>query len=235
MKTLILGLLPFAVLSTRVVAATFSVNQTIPDNDINGLLSVGLVSGTGISSLGDVNVWLRISGGYNGDLQVTLSHGSGYSVLLNRVGRTAGDSYGYTDEGFSSTFMLNDEAANGDVHDYRYTLFGDDSVALNGDLDGVWAPDGRATDPSQVVDTDPRSAMLISFIGSEADGEWFLHAVDLGPGGESTLVSWGLEFSETAEAPGSGGSPVPEPSTWILGMFTTLTLVARLRRANRRA
>ncbi len=243
MKTHLLGLFAAALVSGRVdaaVTASFDVGEIIPDFDANGLVDVGLVSGSGIANLGDVNVWFEVAGGFTGDLLVTLSHGADYAVLVNRPGRTVTELLGYADEGFSSTFLLSDQALNGDVHGYRQVLFGDPSVPLGGDLDGTWAPDGRTTDPGLVLDTDARTALLSGFNGAGADGEWVLHLADLAPGGQGVLVRWGLDFlgvgeTETENQGGGGGnSVVPEPATWALGAVTMLGILGGLNRRRRR-
>ena len=63
------------------------VNKTITDNNPFGVTDERTISGSAIDEIGQVNVFLNISGGFNGDLYVTLNHSSGYSVLLNRVSR----------------------------------------------------------------------------------------------------------------------------------------------------
>lgn len=144
------------------------------------------------------------SGGFNGDLYVTLVHGSGYSVLLNRVGRTADAPFGYSDSGLSSVTFSSD--APGDIHLYREFLFSNPSTPLGGPLTGTWLPDGRATDPDSVLGTDPRTATLDSFLGDSPNGEWTLFLADLSPGGETKLQSWSIAIT----------TAVPEPSSAAL-------------------
>src|SRR5688572_10580263 len=76
---------------------TFTENQSIPDG-AQGITLNQPVSG-GPTEIADLNVYLDITGDFNGDLFVTLTHDSGYSVLLNRVGKTASNSFGYPDPG----------------------------------------------------------------------------------------------------------------------------------------
>ena len=64
---------------------------------------------------------LKITGTFNGDLFCYVTHSSGYSVLLNRVGRTAGNAFGYDDPGLDVLF--DDDAVN-DVHGYRQIVTG---------------------------------------------------------------------------------------------------------------
>ena len=120
----------------------FVVNSVIPDANPNGVASAKMITSP-ITSVTDVNATLHVTGGWNGDLYAYVTHSSGFSVLLNRVGRRGTDAIGYGDAGFNVT--LDDQAANSDIHVYRFTLFGDHSTPVGGPLTGTWAPDGRAT------------------------------------------------------------------------------------------
>jgi subtilisin-like proprotein convertase family protein len=193
------------------VITNYTVNLPIPDNNASGVTSTKDFSSS-ISRIGDVNVTLKINGNFNGDIFGYLSHGSGYSVLLNRVGRVAGNDLGYGDGGVNIT--LDDTASNGDIHIYRLKLSGSHSTALGGPLSGLWSPDGRTADPALVRDTDPRGAFLSSFYNTDPNGKWTLFLADLAPGGTSTLESWGLEITT-----------IPEPANWalmVLGGFVLL-------------
>src|SRR5947207_2556934 len=156
---LISNLLTLSVLSALTAQADLfqqTVNTAIPDGNPTGLSSTIDVQGLG-NQLEDITVSLDISGGFNGDLYAYLSHGStGFAVLLNRAGKTAADSFGYSDPGFH--IVLSD-AASLDIHTY----------GGNGDLPltGTWQPDGRNVDPQLVLDTSPRTAQFNSFIGSD--------------------------------------------------------------------
>jgi len=179
---------------------TFSgINAPIPDGNANGYQNSQTLSGIGNQEniITDVNVRLNVSGGYNGDLYVYLTHSSGFSVLLNRVGRTAGNSFGYSDPGFNVTF---DDAASTDVH-----VYGGNG---NNVLTGTWQPDARNVDPATVTDASTRSAFLNSFVGLDPNGTWTLFIADLSSGDQSTLVDWGLDITA-----------VPEPVTSALLMF----------------
>ncbi|MEY2410374.1 MAG: hypothetical protein QOF48_3044, partial [Verrucomicrobiota bacterium] len=181
----------FVVTVNLVDATNYTVNATIPDNNANGYASTKAVA-TQIGRVTDVNVRLNISGGYNGDLYAYLVHESGYSVLLNRVGRRAADPLGYSDTGFNLT--IDDQASNGDVHAYRLQQFGNQTTPLAGALTNSWAPDGRSTDPAVVLDTDARTEMLSSFNGLNPNGDWTLFIADLGVLDTATLVSWSLDL-----------------------------------------
>ncbi len=178
------------------ISYTFSdINAPIPDGNANGYQNSQTLSGFGIqeSYITDVNVRLNISGGYNGDLYVYLTHSSGFSVLLNRVGRTGDSPFGYSGSGLNVTF---DDAASSDVHNN------------NNVLTGTWQPDARNVDPATVTDLSSRSAFLDAFNGLDPNGTWTLFIADLSGGGQSTLVDWGLDITA-----------VPEPVTSALLVF----------------
>src|SRR5206468_1563155 len=52
-------------------------------------------SSSSITAIGSLTVSLNISGEFNGDLYAYLRHDSGFSILLNRPGRTADSPSGY--------------------------------------------------------------------------------------------------------------------------------------------
>ncbi len=202
--------------SAATLAVSFdNLNAPIPDGSALGLNDQRLISTTSTILL-SLSVTLNLTGGFNGDLYVQLTHDSGFSVLLNRVGRDAANVIGYTDSGFNVSF--NDAAPAGDVHTYRTIATGNAATPLAGPLTGTWAPDGRATDPANVVTADARTAMLGSFIGVNPNGVWTLFIADLDGGGVSTLNSWSLN----AEV-------VPEPSG-LMALSASLILWSAQRR-----
>ncbi|MDB6016994.1 MAG: hypothetical protein JWR19_1483 [Pedosphaera sp.] len=150
-------------------------------------------------SITDLQVTLQISGGFNGDIYGYLVHDGGFAVLLNRSGRTSGNSTGYGDSGFNITLS---GSALYDIHNYQ------NITGAVSPLTGTWAPDGRFIDPSLVLDTDPRTALLSSFNGGDPSGDWTLFLADLDFGGQATLQNWTLTVTA-----------VPEPSSWILGFL----------------
>jgi subtilisin-like proprotein convertase family protein len=212
---LTLGLLANAAAQTNYYVQT--VNTPVPDDNPTGLTSSIDVSGsTGL--ILDITVGLNISGGANGDLYAFLTHGpSSFAVLLNRVGKTEEDPFGYDDAGFS--ILLNEYAAL-DIHNYG----GNGGAPIT----GIWQPDGRYVDPQLVLDTDARTATLSSFTNQFANGTWTLFVSDLATSRQSTLQSWSLTIS----------TAVPEAATAQLaavgaGLLLTRSLRRRWFRAHR--
>src|SRR5262249_51466038 len=123
---------------TSVTTTNFIDGRTIPDASASGVASTRYVS-TLITSMTDLNVTLKITGTCNGVLYAYLTHSSGRTVLLNRVGRRASNSLGYGDDGMNVTFDDNDTHTN-DVHLYRLDLTGNNGLPLTGPLTGTWRP-----------------------------------------------------------------------------------------------
>ena len=184
---------------------TFSVNQLVPDANVNGLFMTTNLSITG-GTISDVTVSLDITGGYNGDLYGFLSGpNGGFAVLLNRVGvSNNASSFGYGNHGFD--IVLSDSAAN-DVHYYQSA---GGLLNGNGQLTGTWVPDGRNIDPKSapsLFGSTAPSALLGSFNGTDPNGGWTLFLADLSVGSQSQLLSWSLDIIT-----------VPEPSVWAFGI-----------------
>lgn len=164
--------------------------------------------------IGSLSVTLNMRGGFNGDIYAQLTHASGFSVLLNQVGARLTDPLGYSDSGFAVT--ISDNAISGDIHNYRFALFGSQDVPLDGPLLGNWAPDGRPLGSELNPSDSARTRRLSSFSGLPADGAWTIFLLDQSSGGEATLQSWGLQIQ-----------PVPEPTTVSLLVLGTLIFAAR--------
>jgi hypothetical protein len=182
------------------IVVTSSPNALIPDGDQLGLVEMIDLS-TSITSISDVSLTLNISGGYDGDYYAYLRHtdlsGTGFSVLLNRVGETAANSYGSSDSGFNVTLS---DAASGNIHD---------ASAGGAVLTGTYQPDGRnispLSNPTTLATTIP-STLLSSFNGMDANGQWQLFIADVSSGSIGTLTSWGITVTENATAVPDGGS-----------------------------
>jgi subtilisin-like proprotein convertase family protein len=189
---------------------SFTVNQTIPDNDQTGFADTHLINGES-TYLDALQLTLNISGGYNGDLYAyvfftnSVQQSSAFSVLLNRPGRTASDDSGYSDSGMNITF--DDQAPNGDIHVYQTLL-----DPHGGILTGFWQPDARNVHPDFSFDTTARTADLSGFTGLNPNGSWTLFVADNSALGVATLQSWQITMV------------VPEPTTLSLATFSAFLL-----------
>ena len=182
-----------------------NLNRPLPDGSANGLAEFRTVT-SAIRSLTSVRVKLKVAGEFNGDLYGYLTHGSGFTVLLNRPGRTAAAAAGYDDSGLDVTF---DAAAATDIHIYRTAV----TPPAGSPLTGQWQPDSRAANPDTVTDATARTALMNSFANLDANGEWVLFLADLESGGTNQLVGWELELT-------GRGTPVitwPEPADITYG------------------
>jgi subtilisin-like proprotein convertase family protein len=193
---------------------SFTPNVAIPDGPSYGVADIHTISSS-ILNISSVEVTLNISGEYNGDLYGYLQHDSGFVVLLNRVGKTASNPYGYADTGFAVT--LSTSGAN-DVHNYQNFF---PSYNGSGQLTGTWQPDGRNADPSVVLDTSPRNTSFSSFNTLDANGDWTLFLADVYYGGTNWLNSWSLSLSGEI-------TPVPEPVNIALAVFAVLAVGHRV-------
>jgi subtilisin-like proprotein convertase family protein len=166
----------------------------IDDGNPSGLANTQAIT-SAITDIQSLTATLSISGTFNGDLYAYLVHGSGFAVLLNRSGSTAANSFGYDDDGFDVTF---DDLAPVDIHDYQDST----TPAAATPLTGTWRPDGRETDPDLVLDTDPSTATLGSFVTGDANGDWTLFVADLSGGEAHTLEAWSLTITGIPEPGG---------------------------------
>jgi subtilisin-like proprotein convertase family protein len=167
---------------------TFTTNRLVPDGNAAGLSDVRNIN-SAIGNITSLSVSFQLTGEFNGDLYVYLRHSSGFTVLLNRPGKTSGNPAGYADNGFNVTFQ--DGAANGDVHLYQNVT----TPAAGSPLTGAWQPDGRTNDPATVTDAAARTTALSSFNGLNAAGEWTLYVADLQSGGTNMITQWSLQIT----------------------------------------
>ncbi len=173
------------------ITETFSftgLNRPIPDGNAAGLSHVTNLT-SAISCITSVKVRLHVAGEFNGDLYGYVTHSNGFTVLLNRPGRTAANAAGYDDAGLNITF--DDAAANGDVHLYQSVV----TPSIGVPLTGSWWPDGRNVDPGVVTDATNRTTSLAVFNNLAASGGWTLYLADLESGGTNLLASWELEIT----------------------------------------
>ncbi len=171
---------------------TFTTNRVVPDGNYSGMSDVQTIT-SGIGSIGSIKVRLKVNGEFNGDLYGYLRHSSGFTVLLNRPGKTAANPIGYGDSGLE---IILDDASLNDLHTYQTVTTPPDGTPLT----GTWMPDGRKVDPDLVTDADPQSTSLRNFSGLDASGQWTLYLVDAQSGGTNMLVEWGLDITGTANS-----------------------------------
>ena len=189
------------------VGPTWNVSTAIPDNDDVGLTDTRNISPSGITGIESVTLTLNLTGGWNGDLFAYVVHGSGFSVLLNRPGRSVSNPDGSATVGMSIAF---DDSAVSDIHT---------AIPMSGgSVTGTYQPDGRTTDPHFTLNTDARPAMLSAFTGLDPSGSWTLFIADQSPGAQSTLQSWSLTITG-----------IPEPSTALLAALGCIPLMQRRR------
>lgn len=183
--------LPSTAAAAVIWTDTWNVATKITDDDAAGYSDTRTPSFSPGMVISKVTVTLNFSGGWNGDLYAYLTNGSGFAVLLNRPGRSAGQEDGSDTSGMSVTF---DDAALFDLHD-RIDLLG-------GSVTGTWQPDARDVNPLTVVTGDVRTAFLSSLNGQSASGPLTLFVADLSAGEVSTLDSWSMTVSAVPEPGG---------------------------------
>src|ERR1017187_8492662 len=77
---------------------TFTTNRLVPDGNFSGLSDVRTVT-SAVGNISSLKVRLKVTGEFNGDLYAYLRNTNGFVVLLNRVGKTTANPYGYGDSG----------------------------------------------------------------------------------------------------------------------------------------
>jgi subtilisin-like proprotein convertase family protein len=222
LTTAIVGLMAMTSASAwgqTVSSFTNSAPTTVPDGNPVGVTEQFAVSGLS-GSISDVQVQLDITGGFNGDLYAYLVSPTGQlSVLLNRVGLSAGNPVGYGDAGFNIT--LDGQAAN-NIHYYQ----GGSYAILDGQLTGPWAADGRNIDPQSsgtVFDgTSPTLGLDIydGVDGAGVNGTWTLFVADLAAGGGTPVIDQTVLTVNT----------IPEPASLALGAAGAAALVLLRRK-----
>jgi Proprotein convertase P-domain len=180
---------------TITLGQTDNNSQVISPNDFNGLAET-INLGSSIQSITDVELSLNIGGSagnqpFNGNYYAYLQHGPTLVVLLNRVGVTAGNPFGYADEGFDVTFS----GSGSDIHNYQNGPY---NLNTDGQLTGTWAPDGRTANPTSVLDSSARGDLLDAFDGENSGGDWTLFVVDADSGDLGNLNDWSLQVTGTS-------------------------------------
>ncbi len=182
---------PLLLQAQTIETYTFTTNRLVPDGDVSGLSDVRNVN-SAIGSISALQVKLKVTGEYNGDLYAYLRHTNGFVVLLNRVGKTAANPSGYGDSGFDVTFQAG--AANGDLHVYQNITTPGAGLPLT----GIWDVDGRTNDPVNVTDLSPQATSLTNFNGLNAAGGWTLYLADVESGATNLLTEWTLSIAGAA-------------------------------------
>ena len=183
-------------------------NQYIPDSPAGGVAYSFAFDDTGLQ-LGSIIVTLSISGGYNGDLYASLSHGSAYAVLLNRVGASAGNPYGSGSSGLAITLNM---GLLEDIHN----AIGAPGQPIAG---SGFSADGRVNYTDTGRDT---AHTLDVFNQTDPHGTWTLYFADLSPGSVSMLNAWSLDITT-----------VPEPLNAALGCLGGIFVLVTLVRSQR--
>jgi len=187
------------------VNETFIVGTQVPDNSGIGISNTQHISSP-ITSISEVNVQIALTGGWAGDLYAYLTHGSGFTVLLNRPGRSLANLAGSGVSDFSAYFS---DSSPGDIHT---------AIPASGPVTGFFQPDGREIDPDNSLDTTPLTALLSSFVGLDANGDWTMYVADVSSGDTMRLESWSLTING-----------VPEPATATLLAAGALGMLRRRR------
>ena len=197
-----------AVISFTGSDGTFSASGTpataIPDSPTPGLAFALDFNDSYYNQITAISVTLTISGGWNGDLYAYLSHGSGFGVLLNRVGANASGEDGFGTAGFNNITLT---TSGTDIH-----------TVQNPAANGTYASDGRF---DYTVNT--RNNTLGVFLGGNPNGAWTLYFGDESSGNISTLESWEVELTA-----------IPEPINIALGIFAVGLLTFSSARALRK-
>jgi len=198
------GTTAFGIMNTALYNEIYTLDAVIPDNDPAGFSDTQAISADEIASIESVQVTLTFTDGWMGDLYASLSHESGFSVLLNRIGRPSSSTLGSSAGLMDATFMTGAP----DIH------------LATAPLTGAYSPDARETDPAFTLDTDARTADFSSFLGMPASGDWTLFIADVGPGEFATLESWELTLT---------GVPEPASTVALLGLGAGLIALFRTR------
>ena len=180
-----------------------TLDTVITDGSLVGItesVTLSGMTGNGNNLIGNVDVRLNITGGYNGDLYgyLVLQSADGStttSILLNRVGVTGATGFGDSTAGFGS-ITLTGTGGYDNIHDVT-TPSG-----------GTYLADGRTINPTGDFSGATATAGLQVLNNHNANGTWTLFLADVSNGDQSMLVSWGLDISV-----------VPEPTTWALLVF----------------
>ena len=184
------------------------VNTTILDGNTAGMANTMNLSGAGLgNSLQTITVTLNVSGGNNGDLYAYLSYNGTLVPLLNRIGVSSGNSFGYSGAGLNNVTLSDSASVN--IH-----------AAGNGTLSGSYQADGQNISPLSSASSFSSGGGSITlnttFSGMNPNGNWTLFFADVvSGGGNETLNGWSMDITA-----------VPEPVNVALGVFAGLFGIA---------
>jgi hypothetical protein len=215
-KALVLTMMTVLALAQSAQASftyTFNENALIPDGSMSGAAFTHQLTEVGSALPGpiqDLNVTLSLSGGYNGDLYAYLVHDTGFTVLLNRIGRSGTSGPGYA--GSTLHVSLDDQGLLGNIHTYGGgALTAPDGPPATPAYS--YQPDGRNVNPLTGNMTPLGTTALSSFQNLLGTGNWTLFVADVSATDQSTLTSWTLEIAA-----------VPEPASLVEGAVAVLFL-----------
>lgn len=224
---LILGSLLLALaLPAQTVTNSFFLNNpgvVIPEGNLVGVSRSFTVSGlSGV--IDNLQVDLDITGGFNGDLYMYLVDPLGHlAVLLNRVGLSAGNPFGYSEAGFNLT--LDSSGSYGNVHSY-----GPPTLNGSGQVTGTFSADGRNINPQSVgsvfdgASTSAGLSLFNGLNGGDVNGVWTLFVANIATGGGSPTLQQ-ARLTTTA-------IPEPSPTAFSLlggGLLALLVVKRKVR------
>lgn len=185
----------------------------IPDGSLSG--TTWQIQSSDVGTLSSVSVLLNVKGGFNGDLYGYLTYNDGSSsrteILLSHIGGGTSAAAGSGLGTGAATGNYSDLLASG------IRLADGAGVNIQGVTPGAgyYLPVGSYAPDSAV-------AFSTTFGNMNGSGTWTLFFADTAAGGQSTVVSWGLDLGITA---------VPEPVNVALGIFGGVFLVIMLGRS----
>ena len=200
--TLLAALSPLLLQAQTTESFTFTTNIAVPEGSFSGISDVRAVT-SAVGKISSLSVRLKMTSEFNGDLYAYVRNSSGFVMLLDRVGVTASNPYGYGDSGFDVTFQAG--AANGDIHLYQ----GVTTPAAGLPLTGIWDVDGRNVNPLTVTDASARSTSLTNFNGLNGADTWTLFIANVESGSTNMLTQWGLDITGAASPTLFWTNPAP--------------------------
>jgi hypothetical protein len=184
----------------------------IPDGSLGGMTRQ--IQSSEVGTISSVSVLFNVSGGFNGDFYCYLTYNDGSSskteILLNHIG---GGSSAVAGSGFGTGSATTDYAS----------LLANGVKLVDGAVGNIQNVNpGSGPVPASSYAPDSAVAFDSTFCNMNGSGTWTLFFADTAPGGQGTLVSWGLDVGITT---------VPEPVNVALSIFAGIFLVVILARS----